>query len=92
MVGLPASEVDRVRESDFDVLDCIDVATNPNLLLELRGYGKCAGITIICVVSDATRRSIDDFPLLYCACQYSGAKYARGPADSVAPRIEFLNP
>nr|WP_244564592.1 RES domain-containing protein [Rhizobium sullae] len=38
---------DRVRESDFDVLDCIDVATNPNLLLELRGYGKRAGITII---------------------------------------------
>ncbi|WFU90603.1 hypothetical protein QA644_32075 (plasmid) [Rhizobium sp. CC1099] len=38
---------DRVRESDFDVLDCIDIATNPNLLLELRGYGKRAGITII---------------------------------------------
>ena len=38
---------DRVRESDFDVLDCIDVATNPNLLLELRGWGKRAGITIV---------------------------------------------
>ena len=38
---------DRVRESDFDVLDCIDVATTPNLLLELRGYGKRARITII---------------------------------------------
>lgn len=38
---------DRVQEADFTVLDCIDVSTSTNLLLELRNYGRRAGITII---------------------------------------------
>ncbi|QKK26836.1 RES family NAD+ phosphorylase [Rhizobium hidalgonense] len=38
---------DRVHEADFDVVDCIDVSSDPNLLLEIRGYGRRAGITII---------------------------------------------
>jgi len=38
---------DRVQDSDFDVVDCIDVAASASVLLELRGYGQRAGITII---------------------------------------------
>lgn len=38
---------DRVREADFEALDCIEVSADANLLLELRGFGQRAGITII---------------------------------------------
>lgn len=39
---------DRVGEADFDIHDRIDVSANADLLLELRNFGKRAGITIIC--------------------------------------------
>jgi hypothetical protein len=38
---------DRVGEADFDVRDCIDVSTDASLLLELRSFGKRAGVTIV---------------------------------------------
>jgi hypothetical protein len=38
---------DRVGEADFDIHDRIDVSANADLLLELRNFGKRAGITII---------------------------------------------
>ncbi len=38
---------DRVDESAFDVLDCIEVSADANLLLELRGFGRRADITIV---------------------------------------------
>ncbi|GLS21462.1 hypothetical protein GCM10007874_44790 [Labrys miyagiensis] len=38
---------DRVSESEFEVLDCIDVRADAALLLELRSFGHRAGITII---------------------------------------------
>lgn len=38
---------DRVGEGDFAVHDCIDVSADANLLLELRGFGLRAGITIV---------------------------------------------
>jgi hypothetical protein len=34
-------------EADFEILDCIDVAGDAALLLELRTFGQRAGITII---------------------------------------------
>lgn len=38
---------DRVGEADFEVHDCIEVGADAGLLLELRGFGQRAGITII---------------------------------------------
>jgi hypothetical protein len=38
---------DRVGERDFEIHDCIDVSADASLLLELRGLGQRAGITII---------------------------------------------
>ena len=38
---------DRLGEADFDVHDCIEVSGDASLLLELRGFGQRAGITII---------------------------------------------
>ena len=38
---------DRVGERDFEIHDCIDVTADVSLLLELRGFGQRAGITII---------------------------------------------
>ena len=38
---------DRVSEADFEIHDCIDVSTDADLLLELRYFGRRAGITII---------------------------------------------
>ncbi len=38
---------DRVQETDFDVVDSIDVSKSASMLLELRAYGQRAGITII---------------------------------------------
>lgn len=38
---------DRVGEADFEVHDCIDVGADADLLLEIRAFGKRAGITII---------------------------------------------
>jgi hypothetical protein len=38
---------DRMDESDFDVLDCIDVSAEASVLLELRNFGRRAGITIV---------------------------------------------
>lgn len=38
---------DRVAEADFSVLDCIPVDADAGLLLELRGFGHRAGITIV---------------------------------------------
>jgi hypothetical protein len=38
---------DRVGERDFEIHDCSDVSANVSLLLELRGFGQRAGITII---------------------------------------------
>lgn len=38
---------DRVSEANFDIHDCIDVSADADLLLELRKFGRRAGITII---------------------------------------------
>jgi hypothetical protein len=38
---------DRVGEGDFEVQDCVEVRADASLLLELRGFGQRAGITII---------------------------------------------
>lgn len=38
---------DRAGEVDFEILDCIEVGADANLLLELRGFDHRAGITII---------------------------------------------
>jgi hypothetical protein len=38
---------DRVAESDFDIVERRDVGDDAALLLELRGFGKRAGITIV---------------------------------------------
>jgi RES domain len=38
---------DRVGETEFDVHDCIDVSADANLLLDLRNFGKRAGVTIV---------------------------------------------
>ena len=38
---------DRVSEANFDIHDCIDVSADVNILLELRKFGRRAGITII---------------------------------------------
>lgn len=38
---------DRIRETDFDVHDCVEVAVDAKLLLELRGFGQRAGISIV---------------------------------------------
>jgi hypothetical protein len=38
---------DRVGEADFEVLDSVEVGADAGLLLELRGFGQRAGITII---------------------------------------------
>jgi hypothetical protein len=38
---------DRVEEADFDVRDRIDVSADASLLLELRNFGRRAGITIV---------------------------------------------
>ena len=38
---------DRVGERDFEIHDCIAVSADASLLLELRGFGQRAGITII---------------------------------------------
>ncbi|MGO8972643.1 MAG: RES family NAD+ phosphorylase [Steroidobacteraceae bacterium] len=38
---------DRVCEANFDIHDCIDVSADADLLLELRKFGRRAGITII---------------------------------------------
>ncbi|MGO9682620.1 MAG: RES family NAD+ phosphorylase [Beijerinckiaceae bacterium] len=38
---------DRVSEANFDIQDCIDVSADADLLLELRKFGRRAGITII---------------------------------------------
>ena len=37
----------RIGEADFEVRDCIVVSSDANLLLELRGFGQRAGVTII---------------------------------------------
>ena len=38
---------DRLSEPDFDVFDCIYVSADTALLLELRNFGRRAGITIV---------------------------------------------
>lgn len=38
---------DRVPEDDLDIEECVAIASNAGLLLELRDYGQRAGITII---------------------------------------------
>lgn len=38
---------DRLDEADFDVLDCIEVGSDPTLLLEIRAFGRRAGITLV---------------------------------------------
>jgi hypothetical protein len=38
---------DRISERSFDVLERLEVATNAALLLELRGFGRRAGIDIV---------------------------------------------
>lgn len=38
---------DRISESEFDVMERLEVASDAALLLELRGYGRRAGIDII---------------------------------------------
>jgi RES domain len=38
---------DRVSETDFEIHNCIDVSADGDLLLELRNFGRRAGITII---------------------------------------------
>ena len=38
---------DRVGEADFDVHDRIDASADASLLLELRNFGRRAGITIV---------------------------------------------
>ncbi|MGO9233085.1 MAG: RES family NAD+ phosphorylase [Methylocella sp.] len=38
---------DRVSETNFDIHDCIDISADADLLLELRKFGRRAGITII---------------------------------------------
>jgi RES domain len=38
---------DRVGEGDFELHDCIEVRADASLLLEIRGFGQRAGITII---------------------------------------------
>jgi hypothetical protein len=38
---------DRVGEADFDVHDRIDVGADASLLLELRNFGRRAGITAV---------------------------------------------
>ena len=38
---------DRVSEETFDIYDCIDVSADADLLLELRKFGRRAGITIV---------------------------------------------
>ncbi len=38
---------DRVAETDFDVLERLEVATDAALLLQLRGFGRRAGIDIV---------------------------------------------
>lgn len=37
----------RVTEADFETHDCIDVRADADLLLELRNFGRRAGVTII---------------------------------------------
>lgn len=38
---------DRISEGELDVLERLDVATDAALLLEMRGFGRRAGITIV---------------------------------------------
>jgi hypothetical protein len=38
---------DRIGEVNFNVQDCIDVSADASLLLELRNFGRRAGITIV---------------------------------------------
>jgi hypothetical protein len=38
---------DRISESEFDIIEQVDVSADGNLLLELRAFGQRAGITII---------------------------------------------
>ena len=38
---------DRVTATDFDEVERLDVSADPRLLVELRGFGRRAGITII---------------------------------------------
>jgi hypothetical protein len=38
---------DRVGEADFDIRDCIEVGADASLLLEIRNFGRRAGVTIV---------------------------------------------
>ena len=38
---------DRIAETGFEPLECLNVATAASLLLELRGFGRRAGIDIV---------------------------------------------
>jgi hypothetical protein len=38
---------DRISESEFDIIEQVDVSADGKLLLELRAFGQRAGITII---------------------------------------------